>query len=384
MIDLAGDVSPTVQLNVQINDDNPSVSFGQGEFSALVVDETGLGLSGTGNFAGAFQANVGADGGVVAYALEINSLDSGLRDVATGAVIELHLVGGTIQGWVDGDPAVVAFTAAVDASGDLTLTQLRALQHSDTTSNDEPLAIAGGVIRLVAVATDGDGDSASANLDLGGLLVFRDDGPSLTVNADISREEQIALSVNVDETEGAERLAVGELDTDGNTDDSGPGLGQVTTNVAGGLTSLFAALGGSYGADGAGTTTGVLSFVGFPAEGGLATNLSSTAGGAITLFLEGGVIVGRDADGGDPVFTIAIVGDQLQTTLCEALEHPNNATFDEAVQLQLVADGAVQLQYDVTRVDADGDSITQSATVDLISHTTLEGEEQEGGVINTS
>jgi hypothetical protein len=119
-----------------------------------------------------------------------------------------------------------------------------------------------------------------------------------------------------------------------------------------------------------------LSFVGFPAEGGLATNLSSTAGGAITLFLEGGVIVGRDADGGDPVFTIAIVGEQLQTTLFEALEHPNNATFDEAVQLQLVADGAVQLQYDVTRVDADGDSITQSATVDLISHTTLEGEEQ--------
>ncbi|HRL93776.1 MAG TPA: hypothetical protein PK873_09450, partial [Pseudomonas sp.] len=52
----------------------------------------------------------------------------------------------------------------------------------------------------------------------------------------------------------------------------------------------------------------------------------------------------------------------------------------------LVADGAVQLQYDVTRVDADGDSITQSATVDLISHTTLEGdgENQEGGVSNTS
>ena len=42
------------------------------------------------------------------------------------------------------------------------------------------------------------------------------------------------------------------------------------------------------------------------------------------------------------------VGDQLQTTLFEALEHPNNATFDEAVQLQLVADGAVQPQKVVT------------------------------------
>uniref|UniRef100_UPI001FCB1FB2 retention module-containing protein n=1 Tax=Aeromonas fluvialis TaxID=591962 RepID=UPI001FCB1FB2 len=385
LVDTDGDTANDT-LDVAILDDVPRVATALGEFSPLIVDESNFSVIDKGNFAGAFQANLGADGGVVAYALEINSLDSGLRDAATGAVIELHLVGGTIQGWVDGDPAVVAFTAAVDASGDLTLTQLRALQHSDTTSNDEPLAIAGGVIRLVAIATDGDGDTASANLDLGGLLVFRDDGPSLTVNADISREEQVALSVNVDETEGNEQLAVGELDTDGNTDDAGPGLGQVTTNVAGGLTSLFAALGGSYGADGAGTTTGVLSFVGFPAEGGLATNLSSTAGGAITLFLEGGVIVGRDADGGDPVFTIAIVGEQLQTILFEALEHPNNATFDEALQLQLLADGAVQLQYAVTRVDADGDSITRSATVDLISHTTLEGdgESQEGGVSTTS
>lgn len=102
------------------------------------------------------------------------------------------------------------------------------------------------------------------------------------------------------------------------------------------------------------------------------------------LFLEAGVIVGRDANGGDPVFTIAIVGEQLQTTLFEALEHPNNGTFDEAVQLQLLTDGAVQLQYTVTREDADGDSITQSATVDLISHTTVEGEGQEGLVSNTS
>ncbi|MBS4726818.1 hypothetical protein, partial [Aeromonas veronii] len=71
------------------------------------------------------------------------------------------------------------------------------------------------------------------------------------------------------------------------------------------------------------STTASLSFVGVPV-GGLATNLSSTAGGAITLFLEGGNLVGRDANGGDPVFTIQIVnvadaGDppvyQLETTL---------------------------------------------------------------------
>ncbi|WP_268010894.1 DUF5801 repeats-in-toxin domain-containing protein, partial [Aeromonas veronii] len=109
----------------------------------------------------------------------------------------------------------------------------------------------------------------------------------------------------------------------------------------------------------------------------------STAGGAITLFLEGGNLVGRDANGGDPVFTIKIVnvadaGDppvyQLDTTLYEALDHDDNATFDEAVNLLLSQDGAVQLQYCVTVVDGDGDSLTRSATVDLISRSTDEQE----------
>ncbi|HHH7977600.1 TPA: DUF5801 repeats-in-toxin domain-containing protein, partial [Escherichia coli] len=108
---------------------------------------------------------------------------------------------------------------------------------------------------------------------------------------------------------------------------------------------------------------------------GLATNLSSTAGGAITLYLEGGDLVGRDANGGDPVFTIKLVNVgtlaapvyQLETTLYEALEHGNTSLFDEAVNLLLSADGTVQLKYSVTITDGDGDSLTKSATVDLIS-----------------
>ena len=74
--------------------------------------------------------------------------------------------------------------------------------------------------------------------------------------------------------------------------------------------------------------------------------------------------MGRDANGGDPVFTIKIVnvadaGDppvyQLETTLYEALDHGDNATFDEVVNLLLSQDGVVQLQYSVTVVDGDGD-----------------------------
>ncbi|MWV13995.1 retention module-containing protein, partial [Pseudomonas sp. R-28-1W-6] len=233
--DLDGDVSPTQQLNVRINDDNPDVNFGQGGFSGLIVDETDLGLTDTGNFSGAFQANFGADGGAVAYSLAINTLDSGLRDTVTGANIELHLVDGVIQGWVGGDPNLVAFSAQVNESGDLTLTQLRALQHSNPASTDEPVAVAGGVIRLVAVATDGDGDTASASLDLGGLLLFRDDGPTA-----ISDTNSIAA--------GGFGPATGNVITDAGDGDTGADtrgadgaqVSSVTATTAGGAPTAVA------------------------------------------------------------------------------------------------------------------------------------------------
>ncbi|PKN31193.1 MAG: hypothetical protein CVU63_25215, partial [Deltaproteobacteria bacterium HGW-Deltaproteobacteria-20] len=166
-------------------------------------------------------------------------------------------------------------------------------------------------------------------------------------------------------------------DADGNNDDDGPGLAQVTTSLEGGLAALFA-VDGDYGTDGPGTTTGSFSFVGFPTEGGLETTLSSTAGGVITLYLEGGMIVGRDANGGDPVLTIEIVESpadsglyQLQTTLYEALDHgDDNNHFDSALNLLLADEGAVKLQYEVTRTDADGDSVTESAAVNLIGEAT--------------
>ncbi|WP_461603190.1 DUF5801 repeats-in-toxin domain-containing protein, partial [Aeromonas rivipollensis] len=172
---------------------------------------------------------------------------------------------------------------------------------------------------------------------------------------------------------GTDRAAPGET-ANGNGDDTGPGLAQVRSSVVGGLVSLFAQSGVSYGSDGEGSTVASLSFVGVPVAG-LATNLSSTAGGAITLYLEGVDLVGRDANGGDPVFTIKLVNVgtlaapvyQLETTLYEALEHGNTSLFDEAVNLLLSADGTVQLKYSVTITDGDGDSLTKSATVDLIS-----------------
>ena len=114
----------------------------------------------------------------------------------------------------------------------------------------------------------------------------------------------------------------------------------------------------------------MLSFIGIPA-GGLATNLTATNGGAITLNLVDGVIEGRDTQN-DLVLTIAIVGapgsEQIQTTLFEALNHgADDNLFDTELQLLLSGAGVVQLQYSVTRTDGDGDAITRTATIDLIT-----------------
>ncbi|MER9788668.1 DUF5801 repeats-in-toxin domain-containing protein, partial [Mesorhizobium sp. M0162] len=217
---------------------------------------------------------------------------------------------------------------------------------------------------FAVVVTDTDNEPATATLNIGVL----DDGPTLSVQATVQAGQ--LLSVELDETVGGDRYNSGETEDAGgnaNTDD-GVGLAQVTTGLAGGLSSLFA-VGGVYGADGPGSTTGQLAFTGIPV-GGLATNLTATDGGAVTLFLEGGVIVGRDTQN-NQVLTIAITGapgaEQLQTTLYEALNHGADGNkFDSELNLALTNGGQVQLQYEVTRQDGDGDTVIEKATVDLI------------------
>ncbi|WP_429037708.1 hypothetical protein, partial [Aeromonas veronii] len=69
--------------------------------------------------------------------------------------------------------------------------------------------------------------------------------------------ELAALQVSLDESVGDDRAAPGET-ADGNDDDTGPGLAQVYSSVRGGLASLFAQSGVSYGSDGVGSTTASL------------------------------------------------------------------------------------------------------------------------------
>ncbi|MGU5696320.1 retention module-containing protein, partial [Aeromonas allosaccharophila] len=364
----------------------------EGGLQSLFTSSGSYGADGEGSTTGSFSFVGIGEAGV---ATNLSATD--------GGAITLNAVSATELQGIDSDGNVVFSIkiVVVDGVSQLQTTQFEALSHGNTDLFDEslPLLLSGQNslgLQYSVTRVDGDGDSItrSATVDLisrstdeeevvsqSSVFSFDDDGPTLSVSAEVSKEELAALQMNLDESVGDDRAASGET-ADGNTDDDGLGLAQAYSSVSGGLASLFAQSGVSYGSDGAGSTTSSLSFVGVPVDG-LATNLSSTAGGAITLFLEGSNLVGRDTNGGDPVFTIKIVnvadaGDppvyQLETTLYEALDHGDNARFDEAVNLLLSQDGAVQLQHSVTVVDGDGDSLTRSATVDLISRSTDEQE----------
>ena len=331
---------------------------------------------------GLFTPDFGTDGaGTTEYALMLEGSDvgSGLYalgvDGAQGEEIVLNVVDGDIVGT---SSAGTHFTISIeDGAITFTLGDANVWHEAGEDAHDDASVLNSAANTLVVEQTvmDADGDTASSSYDLGstGVFTIQDDGPSLTVSAD-SEAAAEALVMELDESIGVDRanpepLPDGET-ADGNSDDIADALAQVTTNVADGLQSLFD-VGGGYGSDGEGTISGQLSFVGLPTDGTLVpTNLSATDGGSISLlYIDATTVHGVDA-ANDVVFSIEIVGDQLQTTLFEAIDHGGEETpdlFDESLSLLLTGDDVLQLQYEVTRVDADGDSIVVADQIDLAS-----------------
>src|SRR5262249_36213134 len=83
---------------------------------------------------------------------------------------------------VSGD---TVFVVSVDASGNVTLDQQRAIVHTNPNDPNESRSMTtANLVVLTATAIDGDADHASAPLDLTPLLVFKDDGPSIGPIAD--------------------------------------------------------------------------------------------------------------------------------------------------------------------------------------------------------
>ncbi|WP_371850808.1 DUF5801 repeats-in-toxin domain-containing protein, partial [Pseudomonas sp. Irchel s3a18] len=322
--------------NLVFEDDGPSIST-TGEAPTLTVDETVLAINDTQSFAANFNSAFGADGaGTLTYALGVVAGASGLTDTATGQAVNLSLNGAVVEGRTATSNALV-FTVSVAANGDVTLDQLRAVVHPDTSDPDDATSLTSDdLVTLTATTTDGDGDSVQATLNIGQNLVFEDDGPSINTTGE-------APTLTVDETV----LAIND-----------------TQSFAANFNSAF-------GADGAGTLTYALGVVAG------ASGLTDTASGeAVNLSLNGAVVEGRTATSNALVFTVSVAanGDVTLDQL-RAVVHPDTTDPDDATSL--TSDDLVTLT--ATTTDGDGDSV--QATLNIGQNLVFE---DDGPSINTT
>ncbi|SUQ61288.1 DUF5801 repeats-in-toxin domain-containing protein [Pseudomonas wadenswilerensis] len=306
--------------NLVFKDDGPSIST-TGTEPTLTVDETVLATNATQSFAANFTSAFGADGaGTLTYALGVVAGASGLTDTATNEAVNLSLNSGVVEGRTATTNQLV-FTVSVAANGDVTLDQLRAVVHSDTTNPDDSTSLtADNLVTLTATKTDRDGDSAQATLNIGQNLVFKDDGPSISTTG-------TEPTLTVDETVLATNA---------------------TQNFAANFTSAF-------GADGAGTLTYALGVV-----VGASGLTDSATGEAVNLSLNGGVVEGRTATTNHLVFTVSVAtnGDVTLDQL-RAVIHPDTTNPDDSTSL--ASDNLVTLT--ATKTDRDGDSVQATLNI---------------------
>ncbi|WP_439889384.1 DUF5801 repeats-in-toxin domain-containing protein [Pseudomonas sp. MBLB4123] len=192
---LAGD------LLIQVEDDVPRVSAGSAQAESLQVDESNLTGDTTSNFSSLFNGSYGADGpGSTVYGLKVSAqgVDSGLDDSLTGQDILLYLEGGNVVGKVGSASGAVAFSVSVNSgTGAVTLDQARAVLHSPNSGPDQAVSLsAADLVQLTSTVTDWDGDSASASLNLGFAISFRDDAPT-AFNQNQSGQASTSLNTNL-------------------------------------------------------------------------------------------------------------------------------------------------------------------------------------------
>ncbi|ARU15337.1 DUF5801 repeats-in-toxin domain-containing protein [Croceicoccus marinus] len=250
--DADGD-SVTGTIALTINDDSPSVTLTGAEAGLGVLDESPLSADGiasaTVDFSGSFDVAFGADGaGDVDYALALSGSDvgSGLFTL-DGTEILLNIADGVITGSAGGTDY---FTIGVDAAGKVTFAftaEYANVSHGDATDPDDVAALVAdaGAITLIASATDADGDTANAAIDLGtGIFVIQDDGPVAAndtgfqvVNAPITIDVFANDSAGTDGVDMADGIALA----------TGPAKGVVSYNGDGSFT--YTANPGAVGGD---------------------------------------------------------------------------------------------------------------------------------------
>ncbi|MBY8826487.1 DUF5801 repeats-in-toxin domain-containing protein, partial [Sphingomonas colocasiae] len=348
--DLDGDATPATVL-IEIVDDIPSVTAVRGG-SGVTLDETSAAIPGfpisQTSAASVISASLvfGADGPAAAnatsYGLALAGNGSTSLKTAIGdfAITLVQTDADTITGTYNGNNT--AFTLSIDGDGKLTVVQSVALEHdidgSDAAAHNDPLDLSGLIVATVTIE-DGDGDTASGQAAIGNLVTFLDDGPSIAVSA--GEEAGILLTTHDAATIGA------------NSD---------TAVSLANFSGIFSQT-SSAGADGGAAPVWGYQLAVTNGASGL-----SSAGEPITLSMAGSTVEGRTASNG-LIFSIAVDANGVVTlTQYQQIDHadeaPNSGTpFDD--QFATLAAGRVTLTGTATITDNDGDTASDSETIDL-------------------
>ncbi|PWJ94125.1 putative secreted protein (type I secretion substrate) [Mesorhizobium loti] len=348
--DADGSTAPGT-LTITFNDDAPTVTLADVKVPTLSVDESfipvigSVGVGGgnvsTGDFGTHFTVTPGADGqsGSTAYSLTITNPDTGLIDSKTGLAVVLVLNGSTVEAHAGaGGPLV--FTIAVDATGHVTMTELRGVHEGsgETPDGSEGITLSAGLVSLTATVTDNDSDKATASIDLGPQITIHDDGPLVTAPG-------ASASLTVDETD-------------------------LTANATASFAAAFML---NFGADGpldadhngvadAGAVTYALNISASGADSGL---VDTASGNHVFLFLVGGQVVGREgtsagaAVGGPIVFTVSVSGSNVTLDQVRAVMHADPNNPDDNTTLST----ANLVTLTATATDGDGDKASQSLNI---------------------
>ncbi|MDJ0642092.1 MAG: DUF5801 repeats-in-toxin domain-containing protein [Erythrobacter sp.] len=346
--------SDNASVDVLVIDDIPDVSLADANAPTLVTDDSDIGgrvgATDTDNFAGLFSTVFGADGPAAAdatvYSLSINGgdgTDSGLNDTLTGEDILLRLNGDTIEGYLatSGD---LAFTLELNpATGDITQTQLRAIEHDDPIDPDETEAsgaaetLNAGLLSLTATVTDGDGDVDSETIDISGSFAFEDDGPGFN---------SIVVGIPLDEDD---LVPAGNGDTAAG-DDFSTSLRTFTYDV-------------DFGADGANADEITASFIGADGTDPGTGPLTLSSGGDPVIFdwdPATNTLTGYTTDINDPVLTMVfdLGAGTMTLEYLKPLDHPSTDADGANDGPETGYEDNIELNFEVVITDGDGDTAT--------------------------
>ncbi|MDA8483839.1 DUF5801 domain-containing protein [Pseudomonas resinovorans] len=327
--------------------------------ATVSTDMTAAYAQGSASVIDSSASSGGQDGlASTAYSLDVASagVDSGL-DTTEGQNILLHKEGALVVGRISGgaNDGKAAFAVAIDASsGVLSLVQYHSIKHpTGGASHDESLALSSTALLAVATVTDGDGDTHSASVGIGGRVSFQDDGPTASAAlgaGQVRHDETVGNDADADDLNGplAAFATVATVSTD------------MTAAYARGTASVIDSSASSGGQDGLASTAYSLDVASADVDSGLDT----TEGDSILLYKDGDLVVGRisgGADDGKAAFAVAIDASSgvLSIVQYHSIKHPTGgASHDESIAINSAALLAV-----ATVTDGDGD--THAASVGI-------------------